>query len=156
MAHKTLIGGTTYDITGGKAMVSGTAYSIAGGKTMVSGTAYDISLSNLGRFFLVDIHYRSSLEDYYPEYSEEQLVAASTLTFQFEKGMTWNDFCNSTYDVVSVFVDRDVQQERREYIYLMGDHDPVYSDYGGALDDGSGNTAFPSDLIISGHTYYAS
>ena len=43
MAHKTLLGGTSYDISGGKTLVNGTAYSIAGGKTLVSGTAYNIS-----------------------------------------------------------------------------------------------------------------
>ena len=43
MAHKTLVNGTSYDITGGKTLVSGTAYSIAGGKTLVGGTGYDIS-----------------------------------------------------------------------------------------------------------------
>ena len=43
MAHKTLVGGTAYEISGGKTLVGGTAYSIAGGKTLVGGTAYDIS-----------------------------------------------------------------------------------------------------------------
>lgn len=43
MAHKTLINGTSYEITGGMAMVEGTGYSIQGGKTMVDGTVYDIS-----------------------------------------------------------------------------------------------------------------
>lgn len=43
MAHKTLVGGTAYEISGGKTLIGGTAYSIAGGKTLVGGTAYDIS-----------------------------------------------------------------------------------------------------------------
>lgn len=47
MAHKTLIGGTAYEISGGKTLVNGTAYSIAGGKTLVGGTEYDVSFSNL-------------------------------------------------------------------------------------------------------------
>lgn len=42
MAHKTLIGGTDYEISGGKTLVDGTAYSISGGKTLVDGTAYEI------------------------------------------------------------------------------------------------------------------
>lgn len=42
MAHKTLIGGTAYEITGGKTLVNGTAYSIDKGKTLVGGTAYEI------------------------------------------------------------------------------------------------------------------
>lgn len=43
MAHKTLIGGTAYEISGGRTLVGGTAYSISGGRTLVNGTGYDIS-----------------------------------------------------------------------------------------------------------------
>lgn len=42
MAHKTLIGGTAYEIAGGKTLVDGTAYNIKNGKTLVGGTAYEI------------------------------------------------------------------------------------------------------------------
>lgn len=42
MAHKTLIGGTAYEIGGGKTLVNGTAYSIDKGKTLVGGTAYEV------------------------------------------------------------------------------------------------------------------
>lgn len=45
MAHKTLIGGTAYEITGGKALIDGTAYSIKSGKTLVGGTAYGINFA---------------------------------------------------------------------------------------------------------------
>ena len=43
MAHKTLVGGTAYNITGGKSLVSGTAYNIPSGRTLVGGTKYDIT-----------------------------------------------------------------------------------------------------------------
>lgn len=43
MAHKTLIGGTAYEISGGKTRVGGTNYSISGGKTRIGGTNYSIS-----------------------------------------------------------------------------------------------------------------
>lgn len=46
MGHKTLIGGTAYEIGGGKTMVGGTAYSIDKGKTLVGGTAYEIAFSS--------------------------------------------------------------------------------------------------------------
>lgn len=46
MAHKTLVGGTAYNITGGKSMVSGTAYNITGGRTLVGGTGYNISFGS--------------------------------------------------------------------------------------------------------------
>lgn len=57
MAHKTLIGGTAYEIGGGKTLVNGTAYSIDKGKTLVGGTAYEVGfggnfvcLCDLGTF----------------------------------------------------------------------------------------------------------
>lgn len=43
MAHKTLINGTAYEVTGGRTLIDGTGYSIAGGRTLVNGTGYDIS-----------------------------------------------------------------------------------------------------------------
>lgn len=42
MSHKTLVNGTSYEISGGKTLVNSTAYSISGGKTLVGGTAYEI------------------------------------------------------------------------------------------------------------------
>lgn len=45
MAHKTLIGGTAYEISGGKTLIDGTVYAINGGKTMVGGTVRNISFS---------------------------------------------------------------------------------------------------------------
>ena len=42
MAHKALIGGTAYNIIGGKSLVSGTSYNITSGRTMVGGTGYNI------------------------------------------------------------------------------------------------------------------
>ena len=49
MAHKTLVGGTAYEISGGKTLVGGTAYEISGGKTLVGGTGYELSFSNGNR-----------------------------------------------------------------------------------------------------------
>lgn len=46
MAHKTLVGGTAYEVTGGKCLVSGTAYSIKKGRTLVGGTGYDVLFSS--------------------------------------------------------------------------------------------------------------
>lgn len=43
MAHKTKVGGTAYDISGGRTLVGGTGYSISKGRTLVGGTGYDIS-----------------------------------------------------------------------------------------------------------------
>lgn len=45
MAHKTMIDGAAYEISGGKTLVDGTAYSIKAGKTLVGGTAYEVGFS---------------------------------------------------------------------------------------------------------------
>lgn len=41
--HKTLIGGTAYEVKGGKCLVNGVAYSIKKGRTLIGGTGYDIT-----------------------------------------------------------------------------------------------------------------
>ena len=43
MAHKTLVNGTAYEVTGGKCLVNGTVYSIKKGRTLIGGTGYDIT-----------------------------------------------------------------------------------------------------------------
>lgn len=43
MAHKTLVGGTAYEVKGGRCLVDGTAYSIQKGRTLVGGTGHDVS-----------------------------------------------------------------------------------------------------------------
>ena len=47
MAHKTLIDGTAYEISGGKTLIDGTAYGISGGKTLIGGTVYEVGFSKL-------------------------------------------------------------------------------------------------------------
>lgn len=43
MAHKTMIDGKAYEVSGGKTMVGGKVYSIANGKTLVGGKVYEIA-----------------------------------------------------------------------------------------------------------------
>lgn len=45
MAHKTLIGGTAYEVSGGKTLIDGTVYTIDKGKTLVEGTAYEVGFA---------------------------------------------------------------------------------------------------------------
>ncbi len=45
MAHKTLIGGTAYDVKGGRDLIGGTGYAKKNGKALINGTAYDIPFS---------------------------------------------------------------------------------------------------------------
>lgn len=42
MAHKTLINGAAYEVTGGTTLVDGTKRTIKGGRTLVNGTGYDV------------------------------------------------------------------------------------------------------------------
>ncbi len=47
MAHKILIGGTAYEVKGGKCLVNGTAYSIKKGRTLIGGAGYDITFGQV-------------------------------------------------------------------------------------------------------------
>lgn len=42
MGHKVLVGGTAYEITGGRTLIDGTGFEISSGKTLIAGTAYTI------------------------------------------------------------------------------------------------------------------
>lgn len=45
MGQKVEVGGTGYDLKGGKPLIGGTAYAIKKGRTLIGGTGYDISLA---------------------------------------------------------------------------------------------------------------
>lgn len=81
MAHKTLIGGTAYEISGGKTLVNGTAYSINKGKTLVGGTAYEVGFVKIITFTI------------------------QSTTYQAEEGMTWAEWCGSEYDTNGAYID---------------------------------------------------
>lgn len=44
MGQKVEVGGTGYDLKGGKPLIGGTAYAVKKGRTLIGGTGYDISL----------------------------------------------------------------------------------------------------------------
>lgn len=46
MAHKTLISGTAYSVTGGRDLIGGTGYAKKKGRVLVNGTGYDIPFSS--------------------------------------------------------------------------------------------------------------
>ena len=74
MAHKTLIGGTAYQIKGGKTLVGGTAYSISKGKTLVGGTTYEIRFKTGIRILLI----MSPLDLGYMKYSGTVTIGGVT------------------------------------------------------------------------------
>lgn len=45
MAHKTLISGTVYSVTGGRELIGGTGYGCKAGKTIIGGTAFTVPFS---------------------------------------------------------------------------------------------------------------
>lgn len=47
MGHKTLIGGTGYEISGGKVLAGATAYNVGEGKTLINGSQYDIPFTKV-------------------------------------------------------------------------------------------------------------
>lgn len=47
MAHKTLVDGTAYEISGGNVKVGGTGYKLSAGKTMFKGTGFNISFAGV-------------------------------------------------------------------------------------------------------------
>lgn len=46
MAHKTLISGTAYSVTGSRELIGGTGYGCKAGKTIIGGTAFDIAFDD--------------------------------------------------------------------------------------------------------------
>lgn len=75
MAHKTLIDGTAYKISGGKTLIGGTAYKIDGGRTLIGGTAYEVVFATIISF-----------------------TVRGRYTYYAEEGMTWAEFIESDYN----------------------------------------------------------
>lgn len=69
MGHKTLIGGTAYEIQKGKTLVDGTGREISGGRTLVNGTGYGISfgtpLSSIPVATIIDLPENGVLVPFY-------------------------------------------------------------------------------------------
>ena len=94
MAHKTLVGGTAYNITGGKSLVSGTVYDIKGGRTLVSGTGYDIKFSRDPAYAMVysdnsmvfqrgnEIETGKTLSASYTGFEEEEYTSSPWAAYQ--------------------------------------------------------------------------
>lgn len=83
MAHKTLINGTAYEISGGRTLVNGTGYSIDKGKTLVGGTAYEVGFGHpvtiIGGYNITGAGYTATIDDVsYPFTSAWSLETVST------------------------------------------------------------------------------
>lgn len=104
MAHKALIGGAAYEITGGKTLIDGTAYSIKSGKTLVGGTVYEVGFVKIITF---EVYNSASFQ---------------STTYQAEEGMTWAEWCGSEYDTNGAHIDRGgkVYPDNNIHGYLTG------------------------------------
>lgn len=54
MAHKTLISGTAYSVTGGRELIAGTGYAKKQGKTLVNGTGYKIGFGDERQTWIIE------------------------------------------------------------------------------------------------------
>ena len=99
MAHKTLIGGTAYEIDGGKALVGATAYEIDKGKALVGGTAYEVGFAP--DMLLVTIVYTATnnCNVSHPEISSFAYWGTETFEVTPESVFTFN-FRNNSDDSV--------------------------------------------------------
>lgn len=98
MAHKAMVGGTAYDITGGRCLVGGTAYSVKKGRTLVGGTGYDVNFGSAKIPVYLDGHTDQlgyvviNGNQYYSgdgTTASEYVQAGDTIRFQSKYGYIW-------------------------------------------------------------------
>lgn len=63
MAHKPLIGGTAYEIGGGKDLIGGTVYAKDHGKTLVGGTVYEVGFAPSEAKITINTTFPSNITD---------------------------------------------------------------------------------------------
>ena len=104
MAHKTLVGGTAYNVVGGKSLVSGTAYSIKKGRTLVDGTGYDINFEKETTAMLYDngdfafqrsddVESGKTLVASYTGFEESGYSSASVVPWNVQRANIKNAYC---------------------------------------------------------------
>ena len=105
MAHKTLIGGTAYNIVGGKSLVSGTAYNIKKGRTLVDGTGYNINfipeatamLYSTGDFAFQrgdEVESGKTLVNSYTGFEDSSYSQAKNVPWNVQRANIKNVYCN--------------------------------------------------------------
>lgn len=125
MAHKTLINGTSYDISGGKTLIGGTAYKITGGRTLIGGTAYAISFTT------------TPTVTTFKFYIEVDGNHGNAGTYTAKTGMTWAEWCDSSYNSSNIHVNRG----------------ELTAGHASSVLDSNGIEQSPTDVIVAGETY---
>ena len=109
--HKTLIGGTGYEISGGRTLVDGTGYSVSKGRTLVGGTGYDIAfpikLKDLQEGTIVYINVGGSPLEYYVakhDYESGQNGSGRTLLVQrvCQEDRSWGSSRKTEYSTSKI------------------------------------------------------
>lgn len=99
MAHKTLVGGTAYNIKGGKCLVDGTGYSIKKGRTLIDGTGYDVNfvigLTSMSLIYASTVKKGSTINPTIT-YSPSNANAFKNKTFTITAGSSYATINNST------------------------------------------------------------
>jgi hypothetical protein len=126
MAHKTLVNGTAYEVSGGKTMVDGTGYDIKGGRTLVDGTGYDVRVKS-DDFILFENGTFASGVTSTSYHSYVPSNAASDI--RDGKLMIWNG-SDATLTMVIGIVDL----TRYSTLHVCGYGDSVVIGYGSAVD----------------------
>lgn len=86
MAHQAKIGGTNYEVSGGKTLIGGTAYKIIYGKTLIDGTVHPILFVTTPEVDTIT---------FYLEVDGDYGVAG---TYEALWPMTWAEWCDSSYN----------------------------------------------------------
>lgn len=111
MAHKTLIGGTAYGVTGGKTLVGGTGYSIKGGKTLIDGTVYSVSFGipwnkyscNVTNGYVqITPSGKTGTFSYTGKTADKPSSLYEDYTFTTENGYKGGTACTKTYSYISI------------------------------------------------------
>lgn len=80
MAHKTLISGTGYDVSGGRELIGGTGYAKKKGRVLVNGTGYDIPF--VKGSYTIDMSWKYVLS----QYDSVKDIQMPTLTYPSTEG----------------------------------------------------------------------
>lgn len=127
MAHKPLIDGTAYEISGGKTLVGGTAYSIKNGKALVDGVAYDIGFAEMVTITL------TGANSCYAEYNGTKYNFPAT--FEAAVGDTINLYCGQVPSSAKIFLNGELVSQglgSTTYLYTVKCNATIESKFTGS------------------------
>lgn len=159
MAHKTLIGGTAYEIDGGKTLIGGTAYKIDKGKTLVGGTAYEVGFApSVAMIYVVGHGGEDCGDGEYGQYANSYItyngvMYTSPTTFEANVGDVIECFADSE-DMFDIYVNGvKVSGSGTTYTYTVTSNAKIelYS-------DGVGKEAYVkiTELLSNNFIFYVS